>query len=68
MYFFLFAKGANSLLDIKVQYVNGTVVEDLSPVPDVIQGHGSISLYLKKAFDHEKVQYIEYKVNDLLEK
>ena len=68
MYFFLFAKGANSLLHIKVQYVNGTVVEDLSPVPAVIQGHGSISLYLKKAFDHEKVQYIEYKVNDLLEK
>jgi transcription antitermination factor NusA-like protein len=51
-----------------VQYVNGTVVEDLSPVPDVIQGQGSISLYLKKAFDHEKVQCIEYKVNDLLEK
>ena len=68
MYFFLFAKGANSLLDIKVQYVNGTVVKDLSPVPDVIQGQGSISLYLKKAFDHEKVQCIEYKVNDLLEK
>jgi hypothetical protein len=68
MYFFLFAKGANSLLEIEVQCLNGTVVEDLSPVPNVIQGHGSISLYLKKAFDHEKVQYIDYKVNDLLEK
>ncbi|VDI57891.1 Hypothetical predicted protein, partial [Mytilus galloprovincialis] len=55
-------QGGHSLLHLEVQYANGTKVQGINPVPDMIQGSGNIMLYLQDdfSFDFENVQEISY--------
>ncbi|VDI07003.1 Hypothetical predicted protein, partial [Mytilus galloprovincialis] len=54
----------NGRLDLELQYINGTKVQGIKPVPDKIQGNGYIMLYLQDSFtfDYEEVQGEVYKL------
>ncbi|XP_063446622.1 cadherin-23-like [Mytilus trossulus] len=52
----------HSLLQLKLKYANGSIVQEIKPVPDKVQGSGNIMLYLQEdfSFDFEKLHDISY--------